>query len=109
MSELDPKELKYIFKDKGEDLIPAIIQNFDSKKILCLYYMNEEALRRSSRSRNVWRYSRRQERVMMKGARSGHPMEIVEIVPDCERQSILVKVRTEGPACLTGKESCYDA
>lgn len=108
MSALDPKILKYVFNDKGENLIPAIIQNFDSKKILCLYYMNEEALRKSLRSRHVWRYSRRQERVMMKGARSGHPMEIAEIVTDCTNQSLLVKVRTEGPACLTGKESCYD-
>ena len=108
MSDLDPKGLKYIFNDKGEDLIPVIIQDFDSKKVLCVYYMNEEALRKSLRSRHVWQYSRRQERVMMKGARSGHPMEIVEIVPDCTNQSLLVKVKTEGPACLTGKESCYD-
>ncbi len=108
MSALDPKSLKYVFNDKGEDLIPAIIQNSDSRKILCLYYMNEEALSKSLRSKHVWRYSRRQEKVMMKGSRSGHPMEIAEIRPDCTSQSLLVKVRTEGPACLTGKESCYD-
>jgi phosphoribosyl-ATP pyrophosphohydrolase/phosphoribosyl-AMP cyclohydrolase len=108
MSELNPKNLKYIFSEKGEDLIPAIIQDSDSKKVLCLFYMNEEALMKSLRLKKVWRYSRRQERLMMKGARSGHIMEIVEIVPDCTSQSVLVKVKTEGPACLTGKESCYD-
>lgn len=109
MSELDPKSVKYIFNDKGEELIPTIIQDFDSKKVLCVYYMNEEALRRSLRSRKVWRYSRRQERIMMKGARSGHPMEIIEILPDCTNQSLLIKVKTEGPTCLTGKETCFDA
>ncbi|WP_455276385.1 phosphoribosyl-AMP cyclohydrolase [[Eubacterium] cellulosolvens] len=108
MSKLDPKSLKYIFSDKGEDLIPAVIQNSNSKKVLSLFYMNEEALIKSLRSKKVWRYSRRQERLMMKGARSGHLMEIVEIAPDCTNQSVLVKVKTEGPACITGKESCYD-
>ena len=108
MNDLDPKSLKYIFSDKGGDLVPAIIQDSDSKQVLCLFYMNEEALMKSLRSRKVWRYSRSQERLMMKGARSGHLMEIVEIVPDYTNQSVLVKVKTEGPACLTGKESCYD-
>jgi phosphoribosyl-ATP pyrophosphohydrolase/phosphoribosyl-AMP cyclohydrolase len=108
MSELEPKNVNYIFNYKEENLIPAIIQDFDSKKVLCIYYMNEEALRKSLRSRNIWRYSRRQERVMMKGARSGYPMEIIEILPDCTNQSLLFKVKTEGPACLKGKESCFD-
>jgi phosphoribosyl-ATP pyrophosphohydrolase/phosphoribosyl-AMP cyclohydrolase len=93
------------FDDKG--LIPAIVQDNTSGEVLIVAYMNEEALRRTVESGQVWFWSRSRQELWRKGATSGNTMTVREIRKDCDEDALLVKVDPAGPACHTGERSCF--
>jgi phosphoribosyl-AMP cyclohydrolase / phosphoribosyl-ATP pyrophosphohydrolase len=93
------------FDEKG--LVPAIVQDAVSKEVLTLAYMNEESLKRSIETRETWFYSRSRKQLWHKGETSGNTQRIVEMRYDCDKDAILVLVEPAGPACHTGKYSCF--
>ncbi len=93
------------FDDRG--LIPAIIQDDETGEVLSLFYMNDEAVRRSRESGQVWRYSRAEQRLMLKGATSGNYLNVRRILFDCDADALVVRVQPTGPACHTGERSCF--
>ncbi len=93
------------FDDKG--LIPAIVQDWYTSEVLMLAYMNRESLNITIDEGKTCFYSRSRQELWRKGATSGNFQTVVSITADCDLDSLLIKVIKEGPACHTGKESCY--
>ena len=100
---LDVKELTY--DERG--LIPAIVIDTDTRRVLMLAYMNEESLRISMEKGLTCFYSRSRRQLWLKGETSGNYQHIVSITADCDRDTLLVEVRKDGPACHLGTESCF--
>lgn len=88
-------------------LIPAVVQDYSSKEVLMLAYMNAESLRLSIESGETWYWSRSREQLWHKGATSGHTQRIISMDYDCDGDTLLVRVQQQGPACHTGKYSCF--
>lgn len=88
-------------------LIPAIVQDSNSGKVLMLAYMNEQALQKTIETKETWFYSRSRQELWNKGATSGNRQTVKQIVVDCDEDALLVTVEPMGPACHTGKESCF--
>ncbi|GAI77326.1 unnamed protein product, partial [marine sediment metagenome] len=93
------------FDEKG--LIPAIAQDADTGEVLMLGYMNEEALRRTLASGEVWFYSRSRKELWHKGETSGNRLIVRELWQDCDSDTILVKAKPLGPVCHTGNKTCF--
>ncbi len=93
------------FDEKG--LIPAILQDADTREVLMVAYMNEEALRRTVESGDAWFWSRSRRELWHKGATSGNYQRVERIQVDCDGDAILVDVHPDGPACHTGAISCF--
>jgi len=91
----------------GADLIPAIVQDADSGRVLMLAWMNEEALGRTRETGEVWFWSRSRGELWHKGATSGNTLAVVELRDDCDGDAILLRVRPAGPVCHTGSLSCF--
>jgi len=89
-------------------LIPAIVQDAVSGKVLMQGYMNEEALEKTKESGMVTFFSRSKNRLWTKGETSGNFMELVSIAGDCDGDSILVKANPRGPVCHTGSDTCWN-
>ena len=97
-------ELK--FDERG--LIPAIVVDSVSKRVLTLAYMNEESLRISMEKKLTCFWSRSRQELWLKGETSGNYQHIVSITADCDRDAILVMVEPDGPACHLGTDSCFE-
>jgi len=95
--------LKY--NEKG--LIPAIVQDADTNEVLMLGYMNEEALRQTLSSGEVWFYSRSRQVLWHKGETSGNRLKVCEVWKDCDSDTFLVKAHPTGPVCHTGNRTCF--
>jgi len=93
------------FNDKG--LIPAVVQDADTGDVLMLGYMNEESIRRTLESNEVWFYSRSRQELWHKGATSGNKLLVRELWRDCDNDTILVKAHPTGPTCHTGNKTCF--
>lgn len=93
------------FDDKG--LVPAIIQDVCSGKVLMLAYMSEESLKLTIETKKTWFYSRNREKLWNKGETSGNFQEVKKISYDCDGDTLLIEVDTKGPSCHTGEESCF--
>ncbi|HZG61682.1 MAG TPA: bifunctional phosphoribosyl-AMP cyclohydrolase/phosphoribosyl-ATP diphosphatase HisIE [Anoxybacillus sp.] len=93
------------FDEKG--LVPAIVQDAQSKEVLTLSYMNEESLKKSLETGETWFYSRSRQELWHKGATSGNTQRIVDMRYDCDKDALLVLVEPKGPACHTGSYSCF--
>lgn len=100
---VDIKELK--FDDKG--LIPAIVVDAGTKKVLTLAYMNEESLNISLKERKTCFFSRSRQELWLKGETSGNYQHIVSITADCDKDALVVVVEKDGPACHKGTDSCF--
>jgi len=99
--------MKLNFK-KGNGLIPVIIQDFESDEVLMLGFMNEESLEKTTETNLVHFYSRTREKLWMKGEESGNKLEVKEIFTDCDKDTLLVKVKMLGQViCHTGNKSCF--
>ena len=93
--------------DKCGGLIPAIAQDYKTKDVLMLAYMNKESLLKTLEGETVWYYSRSRNELWNKGATSGHFQEVKEIWTDCDNDTLLIKVIQKGAACHTGSRSCF--
>lgn len=100
------KSWEDILFEKGE-LIPAIVQDVESGKVLMMAYMNREALSRTLETGKTWFYSRSREKLWNKGEQSGHFQEVQGIYVDCDNDTLLIQVKQEGVACHTGFFSCF--
>ena len=99
------EELKF----DAQGLIPAIVVDAESKKVLTLAYMNRESLEISLREGRTCFWSRSRQELWRKGETSGNVQHIVSITADCDRDALVVVVHKEGPACHLGTDSCFTA
>ena len=95
------------FKKNTDGLVPAIIQDPDTAKVLMLGYMNKEALDKTLETRLVTFYSRSKKRLWTKGEESGHFLKVSDIQVDCDKDTLLVRARPEGPTCHLGTDTCW--
>lgn len=93
--------------EKLGGLIPAIIQDVNTCKVLMLGFMNQEAYEETVSSGKVTFFSRTRNRVWMKGESSGNTLQVVSILNDCDNDTLLIKVIPSGPVCYTGKDTCF--
>lgn len=96
-----------MIKLDARGLVPAIVQDADSGKVLMLGYASPGSIRRTLEDGQVWFYSRSRQELWHKGETSGNYLNLQEIVADCDGDALLFKVRPEGPTCHTGSESCF--
>ena len=101
---LNIDELK--FDEKG--LIPAVVVDAENGKVLMMAYMNKESLKVSMEKGLTCFWSRSRQELWLKGETSGNYQHIVSITADCDRDTLLVKVEKDGPACHTGNETCFN-
>ena len=108
--------MTYMFKNKTmninfnktpDNLIPAIIQDNETKNVLMLGYMNQEALDQTLATKKVTFFSRTKNRLWTKGEESGNFLELISIKEDCDNDTLLVKVKPAGPTCHTGLDTCW--
>lgn len=95
------------FKFDKRGLLPAVIQDYKTGKVLMLAYMDQEALNRTLSTGRTWFYSRSRQDYWCKGETSGNKQFVREVFYDCDADTILVKVIQIGPACHTGNRSCF--
>jgi len=93
------------FDDNG--LIPAVVQDYYSKQVLTVAYMNRESLAITMREGRTCFYSRSRQELWRKGETSGNTQEVVTITADCDKDALVVQVIKKGPACHTGANSCF--
>lgn len=93
------------FDEKG--LVPAIVQDAETKEVLTLAYMNQESLTKTLETGDTWFFSRSRQELWHKGATSGNTQSVVSVKYDCDQDAILVLVQPKGPACHTGAVSCF--
>lgn len=99
----DPATLRY--NDQG--LVPAIAQDFDSSEVLMMAWMNAQAVSQTLETGRVTYWSRSRSAFWVKGETSGHVQELVSLRVDCDRDCLLMQVRQTGPACHTGRRTCF--
>ncbi len=92
---------------KGDGLVPAIIQDNTTNKVLMLGYMNEAAWKQTNTEGKVTFYSRSKQRLWTKGETSGNFLQVVNISNDCDNDALLIKVNPTGPVCHTGTDTCW--
>jgi phosphoribosyl-ATP pyrophosphohydrolase/phosphoribosyl-AMP cyclohydrolase len=95
------------FSKSAHGLIPAIIQDSETKAVLMLGYMNEEALAKTQATQKVTFYSRSKQRLWTKGEESGNFLNLVSIKNDCDNDTLLIQVRPVGPTCHNGTDTCW--
>ena len=93
--------------EKGQGLVPAVIQDYVTRHVLMLGYMNEEAYRKTVETGKVTFWSRSRNTLWTKGETSGNFLNVIEIKNDCDGDTLLVKVRPDGPTCHTGADTCW--
>ena len=93
--------------NKMNGLVPAIIQDADTQKVLMLGYMNEEAYEKTVETGKVTFFSRTKNRLWTKGESSGNFLEVVSIKNDCDNDTLLIQVHPTGPVCHTGTDTCW--
>jgi len=94
-------------KFNENELIPAVIQDYKTRKVLTLCYMNQEALKKTFEEGKVYLFRRSKNKLMLKGETSGHIQLVKEIFVDCEGNSLLLKVEQKVGACHAGYFTCY--
>lgn len=109
MMAFDPAALAWdkVSRDGGHGLLPAIVQDADSLRVLMLGYMDREALAVTLASGRVTFFSRSKQRLWTKGESSGHVLTLAGIETDCDADTLLVRARPAGPTCHTGAISCF--
>lgn len=99
----DPATLRY----DAAGLVPAIAQDHETGEVLMMAWMSESSIRATLESGQVTYWSRSRAALWPKGATSGHHQRLVEMRIDCDRDCLLLRVTQEGPACHTGRRSCF--
>ena len=93
--------------EKNGGLVPVVVQDVDTNEVLMLAYMNKEALELTQKTGFAHYFSRSRNKIWKKGESSGNTQEVKEILVDCDNDTILLKVKQNGPACHTGRKSCF--
>ncbi len=104
-------EFKYISQinfDKLDGLVPAVIQDNETMKVLMVGFMNREAVEKTLELGKVTFFSRTKNRLWTKGEESGNFLNAVSILIDCDEDTLLIKAKPVGPACHTGADTCFD-
>jgi len=99
--------MKLDFSKNPEGLIPAIIQDAQTQKVLMLGYMNEAALKQTQETGQVTFYSRSKKRLWTKGEESGHFLTLVSLEADCDQDTLLIQATPNGPTCHQGTDTCW--
>ena len=94
--------------NKGEGLVPAIIQDNQTLEVLMLGYMNDEAYQKTLSENRVTFFSRSKNRLWTKGEESGNFLNVISITEDCDSDTLLIKVDAQGPTCHTGSRTCFN-
>jgi phosphoribosyl-ATP pyrophosphohydrolase/phosphoribosyl-AMP cyclohydrolase len=100
--------MKIDFDKNPDGLVPAIIQDAQTKNVLMLGYMNQEAFDKTQETKKVSFYSRSKQRLWTKGEESGNFLELVDIKNDCDNDTLLIFVNPKGPTCHTGSDTCWN-
>jgi phosphoribosyl-ATP pyrophosphohydrolase/phosphoribosyl-AMP cyclohydrolase len=100
--------MKPDFKKSPDGLVPAIIQDAETNKVLMLAYMNKESYKKTKKSGKVTFYSRSRQKIWEKGETSGKFLTVKEIILDCDLDTILIKATPNGAVCHTGKDTCFN-
>ena len=93
------------FDERG--LVPVVVQDFNTRQVLTLAYMNAESLRRTVETKETWFFSRSRASLWHKGETSGHTQRVTDILVDCDSDALTILVEPKGPACHTGKQTCF--
>jgi len=101
---IDIESLRF---DKLDGIIPAVVQDAKTGKVLMLGFMTREAIQKTLNDKRVTFYSRTKQRLWTKGESSGNHLELVDIRVDCDSDTLLVKVNPAGPVCHTGADTCF--
>ena len=104
---MTPAQIFTLDWSKGDGLLPAVVQDAATSRILMVGYMNAEALQVTLEQRRVTFFSRSRNRLWTKGETSGNYLSLVDVAPDCDNDSLLVTAHPHGPTCHTGSESCF--
>ena len=88
--------------------MPAVVQDADTGRVLMLGFMNPEALQKTEKEGKVTFYSRTKQRLWTKGEESGNYLHVVEVLKDCDQDTLLIKARPAGPVCHTGSDTCFN-
>ncbi|MCW3088488.1 MAG: bifunctional phosphoribosyl-AMP cyclohydrolase/phosphoribosyl-ATP diphosphatase HisIE [Sediminibacterium sp.] len=99
--------MKIDFTKYPDGLVPAIVQDFKTHKVLMLGFMNEEALHKTEQSGKVTFYSRSKKRLWTKGEESGNFLELKSLSADCDHDTLLIQAHPLGPVCHTGADTCW--
>lgn len=94
--------------EKLNGLVPCVVQDASTNKVLMVAFMTAEAYDKTVREKKVTFYSRSKKRLWTKGETSGNSLELVEILQDCDNDSLLIKVNPKGPTCHTGADTCFN-
>ena len=103
---LNSKNMELDFNKQG-GLIPVIVQDVQTNKVLMLGFMNEEAYQKTIETKRVTFYSRTKGRLWTKGETSGNYLNVITILSDCDNDTLLIKANPLGPACHTGQDTCF--
>lgn len=104
---LSAEQIDALAWDKQDGLLPAVIQDAATLRVLMLGYMDRAALQATLGSGHVTFFSRSKQRLWTKGESSGHYLDLVSIETDCDRDTLLVRARPHGPTCHLGRDSCF--
>src|SRR5215213_8229429 len=99
--------MKIDFAKYSDGLVPAIVQDYKTQKVLMLGFMNEEAFKKTEESGLVTFYSRTKKRLWTKGEESGNNLMLRQLMPDCDHDTLLIKAEPKGPVCHTGADTCW--
>lgn len=100
--------MKIDFSKYGDGLVPAIIQDSQTAKVLMLGFMNEESLNKTQEIKKVTFFSRSKQRLWTKGEESGYFLLLESIAVDCDQDTLLIKAKPVGPVCHTGADTCFN-
>jgi phosphoribosyl-ATP pyrophosphohydrolase/phosphoribosyl-AMP cyclohydrolase len=95
------------FAKYPDGLVPAVVQDYVTQKVLMLGFMNEEAVKKTEETGLVTFYSRSKKRLWTKGEESGNHLQLRQILLDCDKDTLLVKAEPKGPVCHTGADTCW--
>jgi phosphoribosyl-ATP pyrophosphohydrolase/phosphoribosyl-AMP cyclohydrolase len=95
------------FKKYKDGLVPAVVQDYKTQKVLMLGFMDAEALQKTEQTGLVTFFSRSKNRLWTKGEESGHHLQLRQILVDCDKDTLLIKAEPTGPVCHTGADTCW--
>ena len=99
--------MKIDFKKYSDGLVPAVVQDFRTQKVLMLGFMNEDAFKKTEEIGKVTFYSRSKGRLWTKGEESGNYLLVKQMLSDCDDDTLLIKAEPKGPVCHTGADTCW--